>query len=899
MDEFVGGMMCGGLLCFGLPLVLSIVAFVRARSASNAVAQLQKEQADLSREMVGLRAQMGALAARTVRSAPDVRPGVGVAADAVVGTSGASASSSIAAVTSLPLAESAPTAPAVPAAVSAAVPAAVPAAASATPSPASPAAAPPVPDDIAALLGRPPPKPPRPPAPPFVPPPPFDLAAFIEQNAVWAFAAVGGVLMVVAALFAFREAVALGFLGPGARFALGIVVGVTSWGLGEILRARRYPTVSAALGGVGAGILYAALWAGHARYGIVGQGTTFGAMFVVSAVTMFVAERRNSLFMAVLGAIGAYMTPILLSTGENKAVAFFAYLAVVNVGLLVASWRRSWAVIVGLSGLVTTVLYLGWALQFRAPDQVPVGLLAPALLALAFFALVPTAPTYVAVAALAAGALLWTVGGLSYTTPTDLGRVDPVSGMALTADYRVTAWLGLAYLLTGALVLPRMVRRWMPAQVGVVAAVAVVMVAYAGSWSFVDFPAEVPVAVAIVAVPALVLAAGFDLGAVGFVGLAGIIGVVTQAGTDRGVGVINGTALGLAAISLVIGFLRGYRFALPIGILAAGLQVYPSLVPVAKPDTLSLLLAAAPIYVAYAFGPFVRPKSSDLGGVLGSVLAGGIYFWPFLSLWKMHLGTQFPGLLAVVLGMNALLGAVALVRVARARNDSQELALMAVTVMLFAAMAVPIQLDKAWLTVGWAIEVAALGWLSRHVKHRGLVVFAVFLAVVVNVRLLLNPAALSYHGGEGPILLNWTLYTWGVPAACMLIAAHFLENTAIKGMLRTSAVLLGFALLNLEIAHAFAHDNALSFRSENLREEMTRSISWGAYGLALIVLGVANGSRGARLAGLVIAVLGASKVCLVDMWSLSGFWRVGALAGIAVTLLAAGAAFQKLVRDRK
>jgi uncharacterized membrane protein len=108
-------------------------------------------------------------------------------------------------------------------------------------------------------------------------------------------------------------------------------------------------------------------------------------------------------------------------------------------------------------------------------------------------------------------------------------------------------------------------------------------------------------------------------------------------------------------------------------------------------------------------------------------------------------------------------------------------------------------------------------------------------------------------------------------------------------------VLLGFALLNMEVAHAFAHDGELSFSSENLLQSMTRSISWGGYGLFLVVVGVARDSRGVRLAGLAFMLLGASKVFLVDLWSLSGFVRAGSLFGIALTLLAAAVAFQRLV----
>lgn len=44
----------------------------------------------------------------------------------------------------------------------------------------------------------------------------------------------------------------------------------------------------------------------------------------------------------------------------------------------------------------------------------------------------------------------------------------------------------------------------------------------------------------------------------------------------------------------------------------------------------------------------------------------------------------------------------------------------------------------------------------------------------------------------------------------------------------------------------------------------------------------------------------AVKVFVVDLWSLSGFWRVGAFAGLAVTLLVGAVAFQRIVlKDRK
>ena len=98
----------------------------------------------------------------------------------------------------------------------------------------------------------------------------------------------------------------------------------------------------------------------------------------------------------------------------------------------------------------------------------------------------------------------------------------------------------------------------------------------------------------------------------------------------------------------------------------------------------------------------------------------------------------------------------------------------------------------------------------------------------------------------------------------------------------------------------FARDNALSFSSDNLAESMTRSIAWGAYGLLLIVISSIRDSRSGRFGGFAFMLLAAAKVALVDVWNLNGFVRVGSLAGLALVLLIAALAFQRIVlRERK
>jgi len=715
---------------------------------------------------------------------------------------------------------------------------------------------------------------------------------------VWAFAAVGGLLLVIAAMFGLREAIRAGWFGPTARFAAGVLLGTGSWLVAELLRWRKYTVPGAALTGAGTAILYATLYSGHARWGLLSQPVTFVAMVALTAVAMLAAYRRDSRFVAYLALAGGFSTPILLSTGENKAVAFFSYLFLLDAGLLWLARRRQWPELVAIAGVVTGVLYLGWAAQFRAPDQVVVGLVAAAVFAGAWLSLVRSSPPIIAGIGAAVGVGLYTAGLLAMGTPTDILRVDPVSAMPLPWDLGATAWYGAAYLILGAGALPLLLRRWTAAQVGAGLALGVGVLAHALSWSLAGEGRwdVVSVVVPVVSLVAL-LSGGLLAGLAPFV--AGAVALVlANALHPVPADWLPVVTLGMLVGAMVGGYARGARPVLPAATVLLAALLYPSLHDrLLAGESAAIIGAALPVYLVAGFGPLLLPRRGDFWGVLGVALAPVVYFLPLMETWEQVLGPEALGLLPLLLGCHTLVGAVVLVRRAKAELLDKELAMLVAITLLSVAVAIPVQLDRQWITVGWAIEVALLGWVSRRVKHPLFVAAGAALAAAVGVRLLLNPFALEYGRGEGPILLNWTLYTWGIPTVALLVAARFYENPWMSRGLRTLAVLTGFALLNLEIAHAFAHDNQLSFRSELIGVEMTRSIAWGGYGLLLIVLGIGKQSRATRLAGLGFAVLGAAKVFLFDTWSLSGFARVGAYAGMAVTLIAAAVAFAYLARN--
>ncbi len=740
--------------------------------------------------------------------------------------------------------------------------------------------------------------------PPARPPqPPVDLGSLVEKGAVWAFAGLGALLLVIAALFGLREAIAYGLFGPVARFGFGVGVGLGAWGVAELLAWRKYPTPSSALSGAGAAILYGTLYAGHARWGIVGQSPTFALMCGVTGVTMLLAERRASRFVALFALIGGYSTPILLSTGENQALAFFGYLALVNGGVLLVAARRRWPDFVVLPGLATLALYAGWMATFRAPDQVVVGFGGAAIFAGLWLASArPRSDTWpdrvAAGAAFGVALAFWLMAAAGLATPTDPLVIDRVSSLPLGWDLGRTAWFGAAWVVLGAGVFPWLGRGHVLSRVAAGAVVGLGTLVWASSWVLAGEPRWDVVAI-VLPVAGLVagLAGGLEGGLLVAAG-SGVALVVCALG-----GPVPAAYLPVLTGGLLVAALgTGWRAASRWPLVALGVVVVaPLWVGVGDRaedgEIAALAMATLPLYAALALGPFLRPRRADLAGALAGVLAPLALSWPLYALWRGALGDEVDGVLPLLLGANALLAALVLVRGVRSRAGDKEVVLLITLTLVGVALAVPMQVETTWLTVGWALLIPLLAWVNRRVPHPLFVGFATVLALAVGSRLLVNPYALEYGHGDGPFLFNWTLYTWGIPTVCLLVGARTFPERWLAVGLRTLAVLTGFALVNLEIAHTFARDGELSFRSERLAEEMTRSISWGGYGLFLIVIGIRNRSRAVRLGGLAFTVLGAAKVFVVDLWSLSGFARVGAFGGMAVTLLAGAVAFAWLVRN--
>ncbi|MDH3743909.1 MAG: DUF2339 domain-containing protein, partial [Acidobacteriota bacterium] len=199
-------------------------------------------------------------------------------------------------------------------------------------------------------------------------------------------ALLGGIVLALAAVLFLKFSIEHGLIPPIVRVALGLMTGVGALAASEVLRKKEYSTTANSLAGAGIVILYASIWAARALYDLIPIGLAFVFMILVTLVCGLLSWRHRSLVIAVLGLVGGFATPLLLSTGSNRPVGLFGYILLLDVGLLTLARKQRWPLLAAL-GLGGTALYqLLWIFGRMEPEQALLGLAVLALFGLLFAA---------------------------------------------------------------------------------------------------------------------------------------------------------------------------------------------------------------------------------------------------------------------------------------------------------------------------------------------------------------------------------------------------------------------------------------------------------------------------------------------------------------------------------
>ncbi|MCP3471938.1 DUF2339 domain-containing protein [Bradyrhizobium sp. CCGUVB1N3] len=789
------------------------------------------------------------------------------------------------------------------------------------------------------------------------PPPPLPAAGpGLEERlgtrwVVW----IGGLALALGGFFMVRYSIEAGLVGPGVRVFLGGLFALGLLGAGEWTRRREstlaieaLPTanIPGILTAAGTAVAFATIYAAYALYDFLVPATAFVLLGLVAMGTL-AAALLHGRALAGLGVVGAFMTPILVSSDKPDFWALYVYLAIVTAASFGLARIRLWRWL----AVTTTVFALLWTFPGleRGPE-----LAGPHVFhVMAGFVL----------------AALLVVCGFLFGPSIDDGQIEPVSSgslavylfgamlVVLASFHNNVVLIAFTMLVAGTLLVA-----WRaPAATGALGAAAAIVFIVFANWAVranPDMlvlpggpmpgigPNATDASVTLHLLMAATFAAGF--GIAGFLAqgrsTSAIIPVVWSS-----VATFTPVALLVAVYARIAHLDRSIPFAILAVLLAAafaaatealsrrenrpGLAISIALFATGTLGALALALtfalekgwltiALALMSLGTAWISIQRPIAflRWLAAILASIVTARIVYDPRIVGDAVGTTPIFNWLLWGY-GVPAL-SFWAASRFLHRRGDDAPLRMVEAAAILFTALLAfteirhfatggdmtspPSLLEFALqtcVTLAMAIGLERLRLRSGSIVHNvGAIVLTVIagLISVFGLLILENPWLFSSID-VGGLVFNLLLLGYALPAVLMLLLSYAVAGHRPKAYANTiagSALVFALVYITLEIRR-FYHGPILLYGATTGAEQYTYSIGWLGFGVVLLGVGLLVNSERARLASAVVIALTILKAFVIDMSTLTGVWRALSFMGLGIVLVAIGWLYQRILFRRQ
>ncbi len=837
----------------------------------------------------------------------------------------------------------APRPPRQPRAAAASTPAETVSEAPATPQGAAPAAA--------ATSSAPPPRAPRP------APAPKSDTSFEEQFGTRWVVWVGGLALALGGIFLVRYSIEAELIGPGLRIVLGLLLAAFLVAAGEWMRRKEgrsniagVPSahIPSILTAAGTTVAYATVYAAYALYGFLSPAAAFIALGLVALATLAAALLHGPI-LAGLGLVGAYVSPILVSTGDANYWALYIYLAVVTAAAFALARARLWRWL-AITAVAFAVFWMLPGIDDFARDS-----------------LMPHVFHGVVGYALAAALI---VSGLLYGPPAQPGKVDGISSGALAGylfavallvvarNHEAPALYAFAILCAATIAIA-----WRTESAsGAVPAAAILAGLVIAQWA-VELRLENPLAAPgplagnVPELPKAAFGSHLWLGAA-LAALFGASGFLAQERTksatqsmlwaasaiiapiaimialyyrialwERSIP-FAGVAVALAAIFAYMTEALSKREAKPGSASAAAIFATGSIVSLALALTFALekgwltvsfaLMAAGIAYVESKRGlPFLRwlaaaaclfviariayePRivGSDLGTtpIFNWLLWG--YGVPAISFWvagwllrkrKDDVPSRFADSLAIL--FTALFFSLQIRHYINGGDIYREGGSFTEFAMhVIVGLAMTIGLERTRM-------------VTKNIVHDAgskIIAGLSFIGIYAGLLTFENPFFTGASIGEGRYINLLTL-GYLVPAIIAGLLAVVYQKTRTENFRTAAAVtsiVLMMAYLTLQVRAMFQGPRLDRFGASDA-ELYTYSAVWLAFSVLLLLIGIVRQSKAVRLASAAVMLATIAKVFFIDLAGLTGVWRALSFIGLGAVLVGIGLLYQRLLFPKK
>ncbi|MBR0703480.1 DUF2339 domain-containing protein [Bradyrhizobium diazoefficiens] len=765
---------------------------------------------------------------------------------------------------------------------------------------------------------------------------------------------IGGLALALGGFFMVRYSIEAGLLGPGVRVFLGGLFAAALLGAGEWTRRKEsisaiaalpIANIPAILTAAGTAVAFATIYAAYALYGFLVPATAFVLLGIVAMCTLAAALLHGPA-LAGLGVVGAFVTPVLVSSGKPDYWALYIYLAVVTAASFGLARIRLWRWLA-----VTTIAFaVLWI--FPGLDASELQVAPHAFHAIAGFLL----------------AALLVVCGFMFGPSIEDGEIEPISSGSLGA-YLFGAMLivlssahaDLALIAFTLLVGATLLVAWRaPAATGALGAAAATVFIVFAEW-------------AVRANPDMLVLPGGAMSGIGPSAIDGSVTLhlVTAAIFAAGFGIAGFLAQGRSNSAIIPVVWSATSVATPIAILVA---LYARIAHLDR----SIPFAILAVLLAAGFGAATEALSRRetrpgtmistalyATGTLGA-LALALTFalekgWLTIALALMSLGTAWISLqrpIPFLRWLAAIFAGLVTARIAydprivgdavgttpifnwllwgyglpaasfwgasvflRRRADDPPLRMVEAAAILFTALLAFMEIRhfatggdmisppsllefalQVCITLAMAIGLERLRLRSHSIVHDiGAIVLTAIGGLISVFGLLILENPLIWRIDVGGAVFNLLLLGYALPAVLMLLLSYAVVGARGKAYANTiagGALVFALAYVTLEIRR-FYHGPILSSGPTTGVEQYTYSIGWLTFGVVLLGVGILVNSERARLASAAVIALTILKAFVIDMSTLTGVYRALSFMCLGIVLVAIGWLYQRILFRRQ
>ena len=790
------------------------------------------------------------------------------------------------------------------------------------------------------------------------PPPPLPPAkpGFEERIGTRWVVWIGGLALALGGFFLVRYSIEAGLIGPRVRVLLGGLFALALLASGEWTRRQQsiadiealpIANIPAILTAAGTAVAFATIYAAYALYDFLAPATAFILLGLVALGTLAAALLHGPA-LAGLGVVGAFATPILVSSEKPDFWALFIYLAIVTAASFGLARIRLWRWLI-VTAIAFSLLWTFPCLEC-GPSMVP-----------------PHAFHVIAGFTLAA---LLVVCGFLFGPDIDEGQLEPISSASLAAYVfgamlivLASAHADAAMITFSILVAATLAVAWRaPAATGAVGAAALFVFVVFAEWAVrgnpdvlvipggplpgMGGPAITEPSVALHLIAAAIFALAF--GGAGF-WLQGrftsaIIPVIWSAAAT-----FTPLALLVALYARIAHLDRSLPFAILAILLAAafaaateilarrnsrpGLMISTALFATASLAALALALtfalekgwltiAIALMSVGTAWVSIQRPIPflRWLAAILAAIVVLRVGYEPRIVGNEVGITPIFNWLLWGYGIPAASFWAAS--RFLRRRADDAPLRIVESAAILFTVLLAFMEIrhainggdvyrDTASLTeaalqvcvaLAMAIGLERLRVRSRSIIHdAGAILLTAFAGLASLFGLLLFENPMLWWSDIPGDFVNALLLGYALPAILMLLLSYAVAGQRSRiyaNTIAAGALVFALAYLTLEIRRLY-HGPHMSSGSTGDAEQYTYSIAWLIFGVVLLGIGIMVNSQRARLASGAVIALTILKAFVIDMSTLTGVYRALSFIGLGLVLVAIGWLYQRILFRRQ